>query len=130
MKETLLWKLDGETLSAVVFVMDYLQLDFNGSRFTCYVWPVVLTGSSPWHIGDSGYRDALCGLIGDTVESTEENSHAGLVIRFRRGAVAIDPAPEELVGPEIAQLHIHDPAHGDTEWKVWRPGEDTFVGLD
>ena len=31
----------GEFPSAVTFVMDYLQLDFNGHRLTSYIWPLV-----------------------------------------------------------------------------------------
>jgi hypothetical protein len=51
--ESLLSKLLDEPLSSVVFVADYLQLDFNGSRFTAYAWPKVLIGTSTWEFGDS-----------------------------------------------------------------------------
>ncbi|EHR62864.1 type 2 periplasmic-binding domain-containing protein [Saccharomonospora cyanea] len=126
--ETLFSKLSGETLSAVIFVADYLRLDFDGLAFTSYVWPVVTIESTPRRLEDPGYRDALCAFIGHKVESTEESPRAGLVIRFPLGSITVNPDPGELVGPEIAQLRIHDPACDSTEWMIWRPGEDVFEG--
>ena len=73
MAESLLFKLVDETLGSVVFVADYLQLDFSGSRFTAYVWPTVVIGSDQRRLGDSGYRDSLCAFIGHDVVSAEES---------------------------------------------------------
>ncbi|WP_052583903.1 hypothetical protein [Saccharomonospora iraqiensis] len=126
MKETLFAELRGETLSAVVFVADYLQLDSNGSVLTSYVWPTVLRRTCPTRFEDPGYRDALCAFIGHDIESTDETPEAGLVIRFPSGSITIDPGTDELVEPEIALLQIH--AH--TGWMVWRPGEGIFAGRD
>ncbi len=126
MEETLLSTLNGEALSAVVFVADYPRLDFDGPSFTSYVWPVVTIESTPRRFEDPGYRDALCAFIGHKVESTEESPQTGPVIRFPLGSITVAPEPEELVGPEIAQLRIHDPACDSTDWMVWRPGEGVF----
>jgi hypothetical protein len=37
--EPLIGRLAGETLSSVVFVSDYCQLEFNGPRLSAYTWP-------------------------------------------------------------------------------------------
>ena len=126
----MLSKLLDEPLSSVVFVADYLQLDFNGSRFTAYAWPKVLIGTSTWEFGDSGYRDALCAFIAHEVVATEESPGVGLVLRFRLGLIITNPEPSELSGPEIAQLSVYVELQQTTEWSVWRPGEGTFANRD
>jgi hypothetical protein len=130
MAESLLNKLVGESLASVVFVMDYVQFDFNGSRLTAYVWPTVTIGTTELGLGDRGYRDALCAFITHEVTSTEESVEAGLAIHFALGSIVTNPEPGELSGPEIAMLNIYDAMHQTTEWNVWRPGEDTFAGRD
>ena len=130
MPESLLAELVEETLSSVVFVMDYVQLDFNGSRFTAFVWPVATIGNESLNFGDRGYRDAICAFITHEVISTEETAEVGLVINFGLGSIVTNPEPHELTGPEIAMLNIYDPMHQTTRLDVWRPGEDVFAGRD
>jgi hypothetical protein len=122
---SLLLRLVGEESSSVVFVRDYVQLDFDGPRLSLFVWPQVAAGAEVRRMGDPGYRDALCALIGHAVVSVAERTAVGLVVDFGVGSVVIRPEPEELVGPEIAMLT------GFTErvdWQVWRPGERPFNG--
>ena len=54
----------GEPLSAVSFVMDYVELHFNGSYLRCLVPPVVEQGGRVARFPEPGSRDALCALIG------------------------------------------------------------------
>lgn len=58
-----------QPLSAVVFVEDYLQLDFSGHRLTFNIWPTVSTPSGSFTFTTPGYRDALCSLISKEVSS-------------------------------------------------------------
>jgi hypothetical protein len=58
--EALMARLSGDRLESVVFVADYLQLNFHGGRFSAYVWPVVAMDGKIRHFGEAGYRDALC----------------------------------------------------------------------
>lgn len=88
----------------LVFVMDYLQLDFSAARFSAYVWPKVAIGDLTSQYGDSSYRDTLCAFITHEVLSVKESHEAGLVIRFELGDIAVDPAANDLRGPEIARL--------------------------
>ncbi|WP_040807634.1 hypothetical protein [Nocardia concava] len=125
-EDSLLGRLIGLELASVVFVRDYLQLDFDGPRLTCYVWPTIEADGITRSLGDSGYRDSLCALISQTVVSTEEAVGAGLVLGFAIGTLSIHPTPEELEGPEIAMLA----GFPDRAWDLWRPGEDTFSDLE
>jgi hypothetical protein len=128
--DSLLEALVAEELGAVVFVMDYLQLDFGNARFTAYVWPTVTIGDVTREFGDRGYRDALCALITHEVTSTEESPGAGLVIRFGLGEIVTNPEPTDLAGPEIAMLQVHEDAFREASWAVWLPGEHVFAGRD
>lgn len=58
----------GEQLSSVIFVQNYLQLDFDGNRLTCFVWPEVVIGNEVYGFGQDQYRNQLCSLIATKVE--------------------------------------------------------------
>jgi len=128
--DSLLDALVEEQLGSVVFVMDYLQLDFGDARFTAYVWPSVTIGDATRRLGDPGYRDALCAFIGHEVSAAGESPEQGLVIRFDLGKIVTNPEPGDLSGPEIAQLHVYDPMYQTKSLAVWRPGEGTFAGRE
>lgn len=130
MSGSLLEALVEEELGSVVFVMDYVQLDFNAARFSAYVWPTATIGDTTLHFGDRGYRDALCAFITHEVLATDESPEVGLVIRFGLGEIVTNPGPTELVGAEIAQLQVHPDSFRDEAWAVWRPGEGIFSGRD
>lgn len=58
----------GEQLSAVCFVQDYLQLEFDGYKLTTYTTPMVVISDSTsitYHQGD--YKNLLCGFIAKKV---------------------------------------------------------------
>ncbi len=118
MGDSLMELLVEEELGSVVFVMDYLQLDFSNARFTAYVWPAVATGEVLVRFGDRGYRDMLCAFIAHEVTSVEESAEAGLVIRFGLGEIVTNPAPTDVAGPEIAQLQVHADAFREPAWMV------------
>ena len=56
-------RLVGEQLSAVSFVMDYLQLQFDPYLLIVLTPLAVHTGERSYRLGDSAYRDALCERI-------------------------------------------------------------------
>ena len=120
----LLPELVTKTLSCVAFVADYLQLNFNGPRLSCYAWPVVVADEQPLHFGDSGYRDALCSLLMREVTAASDTVDRGISLAFGDSEVRLKPSLDELVGPEIAMLQMNNEAR---EWEVWRPGEGSFA---
>lgn len=130
MTDSLLDVLVEKQLGSVVFVMDYLQLDFGAARFTTYVWPTVTIGEVTTAFGDAAYREALCAFIAHEVLSVEESRTAGLVIRFGLGEIVTNPTTLDLQGPEIAQLQVYEGPFQQTGLIVWRPGEGVFAGRD
>jgi hypothetical protein len=60
----------GEQLSSVTFVQDYLQLDFDGKKLTCYEWPIVVLSGQRFDINVMQYRNALCSLIAKEIKDT------------------------------------------------------------
>lgn len=61
--------LAGEVVAGVRFVMDYVELYFDGPILRVLFGPTLVDGEIETRFPEPGSRDALCGLIGDTVES-------------------------------------------------------------
>jgi hypothetical protein len=62
-------RLIGEQLSAVCFVQDYLQLEFDGYKLTTYTTPLVETLPNKWLAYENDqYKNVLCRLIARQVE--------------------------------------------------------------
>jgi len=85
--ELLLFDLVGAEVESIVFVRDYLQVTLylpeSSPRLTCYAWPAVTPpGSAARSLGDAGYRDALCALIGRRVAGASAGSKTGLILHF------------------------------------------------
>lgn len=72
----------GEKLSSVTFVMDYMQVDFDGNRFTFYIYPTVTIENVNYNFGDAFYRDKLCSLITKTVQEVIVIQNENLTIKF------------------------------------------------
>ncbi|GII25358.1 hypothetical protein [Planosporangium mesophilum] len=126
----LLGRLVGLRLYSVQFVMDYVQLHFDGPTqdmpvLNCDVLPVVETPAGPISSGQVGYADALRALIPQLVVATVEETGRGLRVEFDRGAICLHPSVGEVEGPEIALLSGFTDGH----WMCWRPGEDSFEDI-
>lgn len=126
----LLSRLIGCRLFSVQFVMDYVQLLFDGPSpdmpvLNCYLMPRVELGSSTFADGQVGYADALRSLIPRVVRQTREATGVGLRIEYDDAAIVVHPTTDELVGPEIALLQGFE----DRPWMCWRPGEESFEDL-
>ncbi|HEV8283655.1 MAG TPA: hypothetical protein VGQ09_05055 [Chitinophagaceae bacterium] len=75
----------GEQLSSVIFVQDYLQLDFDGKKMTCYEWPTVKLVNGNLDINNKDYRNALCSLIASKVSDAILIDNEKLDINFESG---------------------------------------------
>ncbi len=115
-ESSMLKRLENEQLSAVVFVQDYMQLQFNGPCLTTYAWPTIRDSASTFGRKTPGYRDAMCGLIGSVVDQTAEEANDKLVIRFSSGtSLQVSLKESDREGPEAAMLQ--DPS--GKRWNVW-----------
>ncbi|UUU33211.1 hypothetical protein JIX56_26950 [Streptomyces sp. CA-210063] len=127
---SLLSRLVGFRLYSVQFVLDYVQLRFDGPTdempvLTCDVLPTVTLSGQWFSPTETGWTDALRGLIAQSVTATHEKTGIGVRVDFVTGCIQFDPAESELVGPEIATLN----GFSDRSWMTWRPGEDAFKHL-
>lgn len=104
----------GRQLSAVVFVQDYLQLQFDGSLLTVTTWPLVRRDGEFAH-GEPGYRDALCGCIAQVVDVADVVEADRFRIVFRDGSrLIISLKDADRVDPEAVRLDQED-----GHWSVW-----------
>jgi hypothetical protein len=102
-------KLKGCDLSAVTFVRDYLQLQFDGSsaspRLNCYVWPRVTASETTVTYSMPGYRDVLCGQIDKVVAGVAIEVDVIFRIFFADGSIIeMSLLPDDRTGPEALEL--------------------------
>ena len=94
----------GSRLSAITFVMDYVQCDFDAAKLTAYTVPTVKADGRTWSPTDSGWRDALCGRIGVVVRRVVRSDEQ-LSIDFEDNSeMAVSLRDCDYVGPEAFML--------------------------
>jgi hypothetical protein len=114
-EKSILEELKGCEVSAVTFVRDYLQLQFDGPYLNLFVWPQVLRNGTTFEFGDPGYKDALCALIGKSVAGIFEETDKTLRLFFVDGSIAeVSLLFEDRRGPEAALFQ-----NGKGECRVW-----------
>ena len=93
--------MEGQELTAVEFVGDYLRLRFDGPMLTLYAWPHILLADFSIAYGEPEYRNALCAQIGEMVAKAALEEMESLTVEFESGTViALSLREEELDGPE------------------------------
>ncbi len=109
--------LEGQELSAVEFVADYLRLRFDGPMLTLYAWPHVLLADFSIAYGEPEYRNALCAQIGETVATAKLEELDSLTVEFESGTVlALSLREEDLDGPEAGSYSEDGSGVGDEEF--------------
>lgn len=98
----------GEPLSAVCFVMDYVEFHFDGRILRSLANPTVDRSGISIMFGQLGARDALCGLIADTVTQVRLEDEIRIEVHFHSGAVLKIPIDE-------ASRHQGEAAHFRSE---------------
>jgi hypothetical protein len=92
----------GEQLSAVVFVQDYVQFQFDGPGLTAFTNPIATTPDGQWRFPAPGARDALCASIARRVERVACQDDAALRLDFGGGyAITIPLDAASYRGPEV-----------------------------
>ena len=61
----------GKEISGVAFVRDYVEFHFDGPILRSISDPYVTIGEATYRFSKAGSREALCRVIGSTVESLE-----------------------------------------------------------
>ena len=95
----------GEQLSAIVFVMDYLQLQFDDYLLSIMT-PLTVSDENYYSLGDSGYRDALCRRIAQKVTSTVLAEDYLDIIFADHAGFRISLKDEDYAGAEAINFHF------------------------
>lgn len=96
----------GTDLSAVTFVRDYVQLDFDGPKFNLLTPITVGSSNARWVSGDDQFRNRLCGQIGKTVSDVIMEEAKALVIKFNDGStINVLLKGEDYPGPEAINFY-------------------------
>jgi hypothetical protein len=99
--------IEGQELTAVEFVGDYLRLRFDGPALTLYEFSL--------GFGEPEYRNGLCAQIGEMVAKASLEEMEALTVEFETGTViALSLREEELSGPQ-AGSYSEDGSGGDEE---------------
>ena len=115
--KSIIHSITNEKLSAIIFVLDYLQLDFDGKRLSCYIFPEISINSNLFNFNDIGYRDSLCKLLARNVTSTSVVKGTGITIYFEEDYIHI-PFNKSNIG-EVA-FYIDE----DSNWDSFTDDED------
>jgi hypothetical protein len=108
--------IEGEQLSAITFVQNYLQLHFDGPLLTLVKMPSVIKGEDRFDVTSAGYRDALCSLITKKVSCAYVVTHDRVQIDFSdRASIVLSLQPENYVAAHIALFH----SGNGGEWAAW-----------
>jgi hypothetical protein len=98
----------GEKLSAVVFVLDYHQLQFDGPSFTILNPITVTSGSSGVAAGADQFRNRLCEQITKIVRRVECNEGDALTIEFEdNSSISVSLKDKDYSGPEAVIFRGH-----------------------
>jgi hypothetical protein len=101
----LVQSLVGEQLTAITFVMDYLQLCFDDVILSCFTLPTVQVDNDTFANGQLGWRDALCSCIGQPVtQASLADDALGLSFGYIRVAISLLDA--DYCGPEAFSLSV------------------------
>jgi len=109
--------IEGQELTAVEFVSDYLRLRFDGPMLTLYAWPHVLLSDFSLGFGEPEYRNALCAQIGEMVAKASLEEDEALTVELESGTViALSLREEDLDGPEAGSYSEDGSGNGELEF--------------
>jgi hypothetical protein len=108
--------IQGEHLSAVTFVQDYVQLQFDGPTITAITRPVVRAEGAEFEFDTPGYRDQLCSFITKIVRRATVWRGDRLQLDFgERSVILVSLRPENYRAAEAVIFRDER----TTDWAVW-----------
>jgi hypothetical protein len=113
----------GCKLTAVSFVMDYLQLEFPPYGFLIYNWPVLSIDGRTVRFAEEGYRDCLRSFAGKQVSRVDEYLDKGLALEFLDGSSISVPLK---VGADFSSPEVAEFSGPNINGFIWQAGEEPF----
>ena len=99
----------GEKLSAVVFVLDYHQLQFDGPGLTILNPITVTSNGSSVTVGEDQFRNRLCEQITKIVKRADCKEGDALVVEFEDSStISVSLKDEDYSGPEAIIFYGHN----------------------
>ncbi len=96
----------GHQLIAIIFVEDYVQLQFISGTLNAYTLPKVFESEEVFTEADQGWRDKLCARIGQIVSGVMSTERE-LSMEFNDGAIiTISLIEKDYRGPEAIQFTV------------------------
>lgn len=109
--------IEGQELTAVEFVSDYLRLRFDEPMITLYAWPYVLLSDFSVAFGEPEYRNAVCAQIGEMVAKASLEEMKVLTIEFESGTVlGLSLHEEDLEAPTAGSYSADGSGHDEEEF--------------
>jgi hypothetical protein len=93
-------ELTGRQLTAVTFLWDYLQLQFDGPALNVMNTIVVGSREQSAKTGDDQFRNLLCGHIWGLVQAVDIKAEEVSIEFFGGGRIAVLLGDEHYSGPE------------------------------
>lgn len=106
----------GEQLGSVEFVQDYLHLHFDGPAIQYYIWPTVIIDGKLYNIQDLGYRDAICTIIANKVQSVNFVQNESLTLHFYNNSKIYLSLVRDEVNDDVIEFIYYTGVDG--EWFV------------
>lgn len=107
--------IEGQELTSVEFAAEHVRLRFDEPVLTFYAEPHLLFKEFSLAFGEPEYRNALCSLIGESVEKAELEELAALTIEFETGTVVALSLREEDMDAPVAGSYSADGSGLDEE---------------
>jgi len=76
-----LYFLKNQSVTAITFMADCLQVELQNATLTCYPGPVVLGAAADYTLNHPLYKNEICLLMGQPVKAITE-TEKGLVLTF------------------------------------------------
>jgi hypothetical protein len=101
----------GEKLSAITFVLDYWQLQFDGPSISAFTRLEVSAGGLVLRDGEDQFQNVICGQIGKIVlQVTLVQPEAFTVIFEDKSSISVSLKWQHYRGPEAMTFHGLDPS--------------------
>jgi hypothetical protein len=111
-------QLVGEQISTVAFVCDYVEFHFSGPILRSLSNPRVSVQGAEYRFPESGSRDALCRVIGSTVQALKLDENRVLELTTSNGCrITIPLDTENLRRGESEAMHFVPELNGPIQ--VW-----------
>lgn len=115
----------GAEISSVCFVRDYVELHFDGPILRSLASPVIVADAGRFEFPTAGSRDALCALIGLTVEGADDEPES-LSLRLSDGSRFVIPKWSDDAGAEVAHFVPHTDGKLDlARMRIWENSRPT-----